>query len=92
MVQYQTTFELKIDYIVELKDKLITAKNNQILEEEVNIMIKDIRNFLINRDNYKTNQQYLGFKALFCGFVIKSWFGTNFSSDKYAECKKYYLI
>ena len=55
IIQYKTIFELKVDYIVELKDKLINVKHGEIKEEEINEMIKDIRKFLVNRDEFKMN-------------------------------------
>ena len=78
----------KVDYIVELKDKLMNIKYGNIEEEEIDKIIKDIKKFLVKRDDFEMNQQYLGFKALFRGFVIRSWFGTDFSNDKYADCNK----
>ena len=66
----------------------MNAKHGNIDEEEINKMIKDIRKFLVNREEFETNQQYLGFEVLFRGFVIRLWFGTDFSNNKYADCNK----
>ena len=62
-------------------------------------MINDIRKYLIERNDYETNQQYIGFKVLFKGYVIKNWYKANFNATKYAKlnkilikrCVKYYL-
>ena len=54
-------------------------------EKEVMQMINDIRKYLINRNDYKTNQQYIGFKALFRGHVIKNWQEANFNIMKYGK-------
>ena len=37
------------------EDNLMNARDNNVSEEEINIMIKDIQNFLVNRENYETN-------------------------------------
>ena len=66
----------------------MNARDDNISEEEINTMIKDIRNFLVNRENYETNQQYLEFEVLFRSYIIKAWFGSNFSSSKYREYNK----
>ena len=56
MIQCQSTFELKIDYIIELKDNLINTRDDNVSEEEIDIIIKDIQNFLVDREeNYETN-------------------------------------
>ena len=67
----------------------MNARDDNVSEEEIVTMIKDIWNFLVNREeNYKTNQQYLGFEALFRAYIMKAWFRSNFSSSKYRECNK----
>ena len=50
--------------------------------------INDIRKFLQlqeDKDKYKMSQHFVRIKYLFCRYVIKSWFGTNFSTNKYTE-------
>ena len=41
------------------------AKYELILEDIIDKIIIDIRRYLVNQDDFETNQQYLGFKALF---------------------------
>ena len=48
-------------------------------------MINDIRKYLIDRKDQETNQQYIGFKALFRGYMIKAWKEMNFNIIKYAK-------
>ena len=45
---------------------------------------------MVGNENYEfeTNQQYLGFEALFRGHVITDWFGSNFGTKKYYECNE----
>ena len=63
-------------------------KGDQVTEREVDKMIKDIRNFLVGREEFLTNQQYIGFEAIFQGYLLKDQFGYNFSLSKYNECNK----
>ena len=51
---------------------MIKYKLDEVINEEVNTMIWDIRIFLVGNENYefKTNQQYLEFEALFRGHII----------------------
>ena len=41
--------EIKVNYILEIKDKLMKVKGNAVSEEEINEIICDIRIFLVNR-------------------------------------------
>ena len=56
MIQCPSTFDLKVEYIVKLKDKLSKQKNEVITDEAIDTMILDIRKFLVNQDRYQTNQ------------------------------------
>ena len=40
-------------------------KGDQVMEREVDKMIKDIRNFLVGQEEFLTNQQYIGFEVMF---------------------------
>ena len=70
-----------------------------IEEEEVMQMINNIRKYLIDRNDYETNQWYIGFKVLFRSYVIKNWQEANFNITKYVklnkilikQCIQYYL-
>ena len=46
------------------------VKYESILEELIDKTIIDIRRYLVNLDDFETNQQYLGFKTLFRGYAI----------------------
>ena len=48
-------FEIKIDFIVDLKDKLIKAKSTSMSKDEIDRIILDIRMYLANRNKYKLN-------------------------------------
>ena len=53
-------------------------------------MINNIRIFLVN-DNVElceSNQQYIGIKELFRGYIAKVWHGTKFALTKYQELNK----
>ena len=61
----------KAEFIKPLAIELVKWKPPDIEEEEVMQIINNIRKYLINRNDMKMNQQYLGFKVLFRGYVIK---------------------
>ena len=50
-------------------------------------MVNDIRVYLRNgdEDHYKTNQNFIGMKYLFCGFAITNQDEANFSTSKYTK-------
>ena len=39
-------------------------------------------------EEYETNQQHVGMKELFRGYVVKDWKGTNLSAIKYETMNK----
>ena len=43
IVQCRKTFNLKVDFIINIKAKLIKAKHESITEEVIDLIIKDIR-------------------------------------------------
>ena len=52
---------------------------------EVRLMIEDIQKFLQEETDFETNQQYIGMKYLFRGFMIKSQMGANFNMNQYTN-------
>ena len=42
-------------------------------------MITNIRNYIININEFVINQDYISFKVLFRGYIVKAQKGTNFS-------------
>ena len=85
IVQYRTNFEIKVDFIIDLKDKLMNAKSTSMSKDEIDRIILDIRMYLTNQNEYESNQQYLECKALFRGYIIIDWFSSDFSTAKYRE-------
>ena len=53
-------------------------------------MIEDITIYFDNgdEDEFTTSQQYIGFRELFRGYIVKDWVGSNFNCDKYNELNK----
>ena len=50
-------------------------------------MINNIRLYLVNKEEmFETNQQCIGIRELFRGFIIKVWFETDFTQTKYEDC------
>ena len=57
VVQYNETIELKVEFMIKLKQKLMKTKYSDIMEDKINSMIRDIRRYLMNRvDSLETNQ------------------------------------
>ena len=79
---------MRADFIINLKDKLTKHKHPIVLDEEIEKMIHDIRILLVGNKELQTNQQYIGFEAIFRGYTIVDWFGSNFSTLKYHEYSK----
>ena len=52
------------------------------------MIIYDIRQYLVNREEFSTNQQHIGFQVLFRGYAVKNWFDMDFSMIKFKECNK----
>ena len=59
-------------------------------EEEILLFIEDILRYLEDDsdDEYKTNQEILGMKNIFRGYVVKVWKGTNFAQNKYRKLNR----
>ena len=55
IIQCYTMLDLKVDFIIELKDKLMKARHKLIMEELSDKMIMDIRWYLVNRDEFEIN-------------------------------------
>jgi len=63
--------EIKVDFILELQSKFKKTKYPDVMDKEIESMIRDVRRYLANRGKgFKTNQQYLGMQALFRGYAI----------------------
>ena len=77
--------------------KLVKRKPLDIDEEEIMQIINDIQKYLIERSDFETNQQSMGIRVLFRGYIIKAWICINFTM-KYTKlnrilmktCTKYY--
>lgn len=58
-------------------------KELQNIESTQNVrkytMLEDVENFLNGNEKYKTIKQVIGVDRIFCGHVVKDWFGV----DKY---------
>jgi len=53
--------DLKVDFMIELQLKLLRVKYKDVIEDEIEKIIKDIRWLLVNREDFTTNQQHIGF-------------------------------
>ena len=66
IIQCKETFKMRVDFIINLKDKLTKHKHLMVSDKEIDKMIYDIRMFLVENKKLKTNQQYIRFEAMFC--------------------------
>jgi len=55
IIQCYTTLDLKVDFVIELKEKLMKARHKLITEELIDKMIMGIGKYLVNRDKFETN-------------------------------------
>ena len=78
----------KAEFIKYVVIELVKYELSDIEQEELIKMVNDIRKYLIDINNFETNQQSVGFKALFQGYVIKAQTDTNFNTTKYTELNK----
>ena len=55
-MQYSEILEMKVELIMNLKEKLMKERYVEITKEEIEVIIRDIRRYLANRqEGYKTN-------------------------------------
>ena len=59
-------------------------------EDMVISFVEDIMKYAWDNDigEYKTNQQYVGMKELFHGYVVKDWDRVEFNMNKYHELNR----
>ena len=63
-MQQNTGDESRTNYKTEKQTD--EKKHEEITEEKIDAMIRDVRRYLANRqDRYEINQQYLGMKLMF---------------------------
>jgi len=78
-----------------------TGKLKNILEEvrkDTTVFINDIEAFINGNDNVPGSQNFIGFKNLFRGYVVKDWFSADTEQTKYMnvnpvivrECVQFY--
>ena len=81
---------LRTKFVIELYKDLKKEQAKDIENQELKVIINDIRVFMRNKSKpeYKTNQGDLEMKQLFHGIIIKAWFGVNFSLIKYGNYNK----
>jgi len=56
VIQYPHTFELKVEFIIELQTKLKRVKHEDVIDDKIEAIIYDIRQYLVNREEFLTNQ------------------------------------
>ena len=57
--------------------------------KQVEIIVNDIRLYLLDKNkDLKSNQQHLRMRELFCRYIMKVWFGTNFNNTKFEDYNK----
>ena len=81
---------LRPKFVIELYKELKKEQAKDIGNHKLRAIIHDIRVFIRNDSDpeYETSQGDLGMKWLFCGIIVKEWFGTNFRITKYCNYNK----
>ena len=75
---------MRAQFILELQEDLKKVQVVGVKDDEIRILIEDIRKFLReDLEDFENNQQVIGMKHLFREFSIKVWNGTDFSGDKH---------
>ena len=82
VIQCSKIFNLRVEFIMELQAKLQRVKHEDVIDDEIENIIYDIRQYLVNRENFSTNQQYIGFKVLFRRYAVKNWSEMDFRYNK----------
>ena len=84
----------QIKFVKDIEKDVIAVNEGKIDEEVIVDMIEDIAGYLYGceEDEYATTQQYIGFKELFRGYVVKDWIGTDFNCTKYSELNKIIVV
>ena len=74
----------------DLVEKLMKKKPKEVKEEVVMSFVEDIMKYVRNEEEgeYKTNQQYVGMKELFRGYVVRNGEGADYNERKYSQLNK----
>jgi len=89
------------EFARDLMETLLKKKSTDVNDDEIISFVEDIMKFIRNDDEgeYSTNQQYIGMKELFRGYIVQVWQGVEFNNVKYHElnrivvrkCVEYYV-
>ena len=77
-------------FIIDLVNDLMKEKPEQCPYNDLFDLTEDILIYLENgeEEEYTTNQQMIGMRYLFRGFIVKTWKGVNFTEKKYRNLNK----
>ena len=81
---------LRKEFIKDLVFKLVKNKPEDVCVEVIMSFVEDIMRYMENEEDeeYETNQQYVGMKELFRGYIAVVWEGTDLNSRKYRILNK----
>ena len=69
---------MKDEYLNELKSKMSKIAIHKNERELVELIMKDIKAYVHNKDaEFMTTQQLIGMDLLFKGWVVKNWLNVN---------------
>jgi hypothetical protein len=86
VVQCSKIMHIKIEFIVKMYKELKAKQLEEISNEEVRMVVEDIRRLLRNNDEeIASNQGMLSMKYLFRGISIRDWFSMSFGMNKYIQ-------
>jgi len=90
VIKCSSTIYMRRKFIRELVVELVQKKPDEVHVEEIMSFVEDILRYLENAEDeeFEMNQQYVGMKELFRGYVVIDWEGTNLRTKKYKELNK----
>ena len=80
--------KVKSDLIRKIASKIKRINEWKAIKNEIIIILWDIHNFLINKEQPKSMQGLLRIHALFRGFIVKDWTEDNKTITKFWKFNK----
>ena len=71
-MQCQEMRHKRVKFIVELYKDLKTIQLEVVVNEELRMMVNNLRKFMQNKSDFETNQEILRMKWLFQGVIISN--------------------
>ena len=90
MIKCKETIELRKEFIEKLLVELIKQTIDNVDVNMIMAFCEDILRYLEEEeeDKYETNQQYIGMKELFRGYIVIDWEGVDLQYVKYRNLNR----